>query len=181
MEKNKVLVKVKLKYVYVAYLKSDRASLTFFAQVTKSGRASYFVSYMRESFKRMKLPKYCLPKVSTKVLKMNSHTDMRWLLLLASFLSLCSRNQFLKGVIFDEISHFVQKRLSSEWPLFSPLCPSFSTVLLHFFLHCTPSCRTCTSSAPTRSKCLQPSRSGIRITLTACTSLTLQGSSLPCH
>uniref|UniRef100_A0A7N6A132 PKD domain-containing protein n=1 Tax=Anabas testudineus TaxID=64144 RepID=A0A7N6A132_ANATE len=33
-----------------------------FTQVTKSGRASYFVSYMRESFKRMKLPKYCLPK-----------------------------------------------------------------------------------------------------------------------
>uniref|UniRef100_A0A4W6D0J1 Sortilin related VPS10 domain containing receptor 3b n=1 Tax=Lates calcarifer TaxID=8187 RepID=A0A4W6D0J1_LATCA len=33
-----------------------------FTQVTKAGRASYFVSYMRESFKRMKLPKYCLPK-----------------------------------------------------------------------------------------------------------------------
>uniref|UniRef100_A0A665XCD1 Sortilin related VPS10 domain containing receptor 3b n=1 Tax=Echeneis naucrates TaxID=173247 RepID=A0A665XCD1_ECHNA len=33
-----------------------------FTQVTKSGRASYFVSYMREPFKRMKLPKYCLPK-----------------------------------------------------------------------------------------------------------------------
>ncbi|XP_034008056.1 VPS10 domain-containing receptor SorCS3 [Trematomus bernacchii] len=33
-----------------------------FTQVTKSGRASYFVSFMRESFKRMKLPKYCLPK-----------------------------------------------------------------------------------------------------------------------
>uniref|UniRef100_A0A8C5HUH3 VPS10 domain-containing receptor SorCS3-like n=1 Tax=Gouania willdenowi TaxID=441366 RepID=A0A8C5HUH3_GOUWI len=33
-----------------------------FTQVTKSGRASYFVSYMRESFKKMKLPKYCLPK-----------------------------------------------------------------------------------------------------------------------
>ncbi|KAM9364971.1 VPS10 domain-containing receptor SorCS3 [Pholidichthys leucotaenia] len=33
-----------------------------FTQVTKSGRASYFVSYMRESFKRIKLPKYCLPK-----------------------------------------------------------------------------------------------------------------------
>uniref|UniRef100_A0A667YBF1 Sortilin related VPS10 domain containing receptor 3b n=1 Tax=Myripristis murdjan TaxID=586833 RepID=A0A667YBF1_9TELE len=33
-----------------------------FTQVTKSGRASYFVSYMRESFNRMKLPKYCLPK-----------------------------------------------------------------------------------------------------------------------
>ncbi|XP_077469354.1 VPS10 domain-containing receptor SorCS3-like [Stigmatopora argus] len=33
-----------------------------FTQVTKSGRASYFVSYMREAFKRMKLPKYCLPK-----------------------------------------------------------------------------------------------------------------------
>ncbi|XP_075894513.1 VPS10 domain-containing receptor SorCS3 [Nelusetta ayraudi] len=33
-----------------------------FTQVTKSGRASYFVSYMRESFKQMKLPKYCLPK-----------------------------------------------------------------------------------------------------------------------
>uniref|UniRef100_A0A8C3AQQ8 Sortilin related VPS10 domain containing receptor 3b n=1 Tax=Cyclopterus lumpus TaxID=8103 RepID=A0A8C3AQQ8_CYCLU len=33
-----------------------------FTQVTKSGRASYFVSYMRESFQRMKLPKYCLPK-----------------------------------------------------------------------------------------------------------------------
>ncbi|KAM7408583.1 hypothetical protein PAMA_002346 [Pampus argenteus] len=33
-----------------------------FTQVTKTGRASYFVSYMRESFKRMKLPKYCLPK-----------------------------------------------------------------------------------------------------------------------
>uniref|UniRef100_A0A3B5AIP4 VPS10 domain-containing receptor SorCS3-like n=1 Tax=Stegastes partitus TaxID=144197 RepID=A0A3B5AIP4_9TELE len=33
-----------------------------FTQVTKSGRTSYFVSYMRESFKRMKLPKYCLPK-----------------------------------------------------------------------------------------------------------------------
>ncbi|XP_077586040.1 VPS10 domain-containing receptor SorCS3-like [Stigmatopora nigra] len=33
-----------------------------FTQVTKSGRASYFVSYMRETFKRMKLPKYCLPK-----------------------------------------------------------------------------------------------------------------------
>ncbi|XP_077437651.1 VPS10 domain-containing receptor SorCS3 isoform X1 [Vanacampus margaritifer] len=33
-----------------------------FTQVTKSGRASYFVSYMRESFKQMQLPKYCLPK-----------------------------------------------------------------------------------------------------------------------
>ncbi|XP_032409521.1 VPS10 domain-containing receptor SorCS3 isoform X1 [Xiphophorus hellerii] len=33
-----------------------------FTQVTKSGRASYFVSYMRESFRQMKLPKYCLPK-----------------------------------------------------------------------------------------------------------------------
>lgn len=38
----------------------------FIAKVTKSGRASYFVSYMRESFKRMKLPKYCLPKVGSK-------------------------------------------------------------------------------------------------------------------
>lgn len=38
----------------------------FIAKVTKSGRASYFVSYMRESFKRMKLPKYCLPKVSNR-------------------------------------------------------------------------------------------------------------------
>uniref|UniRef100_A0A8C3APV2 Sortilin related VPS10 domain containing receptor 3b n=1 Tax=Cyclopterus lumpus TaxID=8103 RepID=A0A8C3APV2_CYCLU len=36
-----------------------------FTQVTKSGRASYFVSYMRESFHDCqieKLPKYCLPK-----------------------------------------------------------------------------------------------------------------------
>ncbi|KAM8739141.1 VPS10 domain-containing receptor SorCS3 [Acanthopagrus schlegelii] len=33
-----------------------------FTQVTKSGRASYFVSYMRESFRQMELPKYCLPK-----------------------------------------------------------------------------------------------------------------------
>ncbi|TMS04925.1 VPS10 domain-containing receptor SorCS1, partial [Larimichthys crocea] len=33
-----------------------------FTQVTKSGRASYFVSYMREPFKQMQLPKYCLPK-----------------------------------------------------------------------------------------------------------------------
>lgn len=33
-----------------------------FTQVTKTGRTSYFVSYMRESFKQMKLPKYCLPK-----------------------------------------------------------------------------------------------------------------------
>ncbi|XP_014888347.1 VPS10 domain-containing receptor SorCS3 isoform X1 [Poecilia latipinna] len=33
-----------------------------FTQVTKSGRASYFVSYMRGSFRQMKLPKYCLPK-----------------------------------------------------------------------------------------------------------------------
>uniref|UniRef100_A0A3Q4B2C5 PKD domain-containing protein n=1 Tax=Mola mola TaxID=94237 RepID=A0A3Q4B2C5_MOLML len=33
-----------------------------FTQVTKLGQASYFVSYMRESFKQMKLPKYCLPK-----------------------------------------------------------------------------------------------------------------------
>ncbi|KAM4729431.1 VPS10 domain-containing receptor SorCS3-like [Anableps anableps] len=33
-----------------------------FTQVTKSGRASYFVSYMREPFRQMKLPKYCLPK-----------------------------------------------------------------------------------------------------------------------
>uniref|UniRef100_A0AAV2JPK1 PKD domain-containing protein n=1 Tax=Knipowitschia caucasica TaxID=637954 RepID=A0AAV2JPK1_KNICA len=33
-----------------------------FTQVTKSGRTSYFVSYMRDSFKQMKLPKYCLPK-----------------------------------------------------------------------------------------------------------------------
>nr|XP_057914257.1 VPS10 domain-containing receptor SorCS3 [Doryrhamphus excisus] len=33
-----------------------------FTQVTKSGRASYYVSYMREPFKRMQLPKYCLPK-----------------------------------------------------------------------------------------------------------------------
>ncbi|XP_034040761.1 VPS10 domain-containing receptor SorCS3 [Thalassophryne amazonica] len=33
-----------------------------FTQVTKSGRTSYFVSYMRESFKQMQLPKYCLPK-----------------------------------------------------------------------------------------------------------------------
>ena len=38
----------------------------FVTKVTKSGRASYFVSYMRESFKQMKLPKYCLPKVSNK-------------------------------------------------------------------------------------------------------------------
>ncbi|XP_057704524.1 VPS10 domain-containing receptor SorCS3 isoform X1 [Corythoichthys intestinalis] len=33
-----------------------------FTQVTKSGRASYFASYMREPFKRMQLPRYCLPK-----------------------------------------------------------------------------------------------------------------------
>uniref|UniRef100_A0A4W5NJB7 Sortilin related VPS10 domain containing receptor 3b n=1 Tax=Hucho hucho TaxID=62062 RepID=A0A4W5NJB7_9TELE len=33
-----------------------------FVQVTKSGQASYFVSYMRESFKQIQLPKYCLPK-----------------------------------------------------------------------------------------------------------------------
>ncbi|XP_058508169.1 VPS10 domain-containing receptor SorCS3 [Solea solea] len=33
-----------------------------FTQVTKSGRPSYFVSYMRESFRQMQLPKYCLPK-----------------------------------------------------------------------------------------------------------------------
>ncbi|XP_030235756.1 VPS10 domain-containing receptor SorCS3 isoform X2 [Gadus morhua] len=33
-----------------------------FTQVTKSGRASYYVSYMREPFKQMQLPKYCLPK-----------------------------------------------------------------------------------------------------------------------
>ncbi|KAM6916732.1 VPS10 domain-containing receptor SorCS3-like [Xenentodon cancila] len=33
-----------------------------FTQVTKSGRAKYFVSYMRELFKQIKLPKYCLPK-----------------------------------------------------------------------------------------------------------------------
>ncbi|XP_061915195.1 VPS10 domain-containing receptor SorCS3-like [Entelurus aequoreus] len=33
-----------------------------FTQVTTSGRASYYVSYMREAFKRMQLPKYCLPK-----------------------------------------------------------------------------------------------------------------------
>ncbi|KAM9809187.1 VPS10 domain-containing receptor SorCS3 isoform 1-T3 [Syngnathus typhle] len=33
-----------------------------FTQVTKTGRASYFVSYMREPFRRMQLPKYCLPK-----------------------------------------------------------------------------------------------------------------------
>nr|XP_020486526.1 VPS10 domain-containing receptor SorCS3-like [Labrus bergylta] len=33
-----------------------------FTQVTKSGRASYFVSFRGESFKRMQLPKYCLPK-----------------------------------------------------------------------------------------------------------------------
>uniref|UniRef100_A0A674CPK0 Sortilin related VPS10 domain containing receptor 3b n=1 Tax=Salmo trutta TaxID=8032 RepID=A0A674CPK0_SALTR len=35
-----------------------------FVQVTNSGQASYFVSYMRESFKQIQLPKYCLPKVS---------------------------------------------------------------------------------------------------------------------
>uniref|UniRef100_A0A3P8XQX1 PKD domain-containing protein n=1 Tax=Esox lucius TaxID=8010 RepID=A0A3P8XQX1_ESOLU len=33
-----------------------------FVQVTKSGQTSYFVSYMRESFKQIQLPKYCLPK-----------------------------------------------------------------------------------------------------------------------
>uniref|UniRef100_A0A671VJ16 Sortilin related VPS10 domain containing receptor 3b n=1 Tax=Sparus aurata TaxID=8175 RepID=A0A671VJ16_SPAAU len=33
-----------------------------FTQVTRSGQASYFVSYMRESFRKMELPKYCLPK-----------------------------------------------------------------------------------------------------------------------
>uniref|UniRef100_A0A3B3BJH2 Sortilin related VPS10 domain containing receptor 3b n=1 Tax=Oryzias melastigma TaxID=30732 RepID=A0A3B3BJH2_ORYME len=33
-----------------------------FTQVTKSGRPRYFASFMRESFKEMKLPKYCLPK-----------------------------------------------------------------------------------------------------------------------
>ncbi|KAF7220419.1 VPS10 domain-containing receptor SorCS3 [Nothobranchius furzeri] len=33
-----------------------------FTQVTKSGRTSYFVSYMREPFRQMELPKYCLPK-----------------------------------------------------------------------------------------------------------------------
>ena len=37
-----------------------------FSKVTKSGRASYYVSYMRETFKQMQLPKYCLPKVSSR-------------------------------------------------------------------------------------------------------------------
>ena len=37
-----------------------------FSKVTKSGRASYYVSYMREPFKQMQLPKYCLPKVSSQ-------------------------------------------------------------------------------------------------------------------
>ncbi|XP_030643264.1 VPS10 domain-containing receptor SorCS3 [Chanos chanos] len=33
-----------------------------FVQVTTAGRAKYFVSYQREPFKRIQLPKYCLPK-----------------------------------------------------------------------------------------------------------------------
>lgn len=34
-------------------------------QVTTGGRASYYVSYRREAFAQIKLPKYSLPKVST--------------------------------------------------------------------------------------------------------------------
>uniref|UniRef100_A0AAY4DML3 PKD domain-containing protein n=1 Tax=Denticeps clupeoides TaxID=299321 RepID=A0AAY4DML3_9TELE len=33
-----------------------------FVQVTTSGRAKYYVSYQREAFTRIQLPKYCLPK-----------------------------------------------------------------------------------------------------------------------
>ncbi|KAM9394637.1 VPS10 domain-containing receptor SorCS3-like isoform 2-T2 [Salvelinus alpinus] len=52
-------------YLFPGYI--DKNSLVVqdnyvFVQVTKSGQASYFVSYMRESFKRIQLPKYCLPK-----------------------------------------------------------------------------------------------------------------------
>lgn len=35
-----------------------------FPQVTTSGRANYYVSYRREPFAQIKLPKYSLPKVS---------------------------------------------------------------------------------------------------------------------
>lgn len=61
-----MLSEATLKYVYVCLFKTWQRFFDFIAKVTKSGRASYFVSYMRESFKRMKLPKYCLPKVSKK-------------------------------------------------------------------------------------------------------------------
>uniref|UniRef100_A0A8C9FY82 VPS10 domain-containing protein n=1 Tax=Pavo cristatus TaxID=9049 RepID=A0A8C9FY82_PAVCR len=38
-----------------------------FIQVTAGGRANYYVSYRREPFAQIKLPKYSLPKVSSRV------------------------------------------------------------------------------------------------------------------
>jgi len=37
-----------------------------FLQVTAGGRANYYVSYRREPFAQIKLPKYSLPKVSAQ-------------------------------------------------------------------------------------------------------------------
>lgn len=54
----------------VVWLVND-SLFDFTAKVTKSGRAKYFVSFMREPFKQMKLPKYCLPKVNNTDGKMH--------------------------------------------------------------------------------------------------------------
>lgn len=47
-------------------LRPHLTSLCFpMIQVTTGGRASYYVSYRREAFAQIKLPKYSLPKVLT--------------------------------------------------------------------------------------------------------------------
>lgn len=42
-----------------------------FPQVTAGGRANYYVSYRREPFAQIKLPKYSLPKVSAPSVNTN--------------------------------------------------------------------------------------------------------------
>lgn len=50
-----------LEIIYFEYLFDHFAF--FFFQATSGGRASYYVSYKREAFAQIKLPKYSLPKV----------------------------------------------------------------------------------------------------------------------
>ena len=45
-------------------------------QVTTNGRASYYVSYQREPFIRIKLPKYSLPKVSYPFQTIRHNSDI---------------------------------------------------------------------------------------------------------
>lgn len=53
-------------FQFVPWFVPHLTSLCFpMTQVTTGGRASYYVSYRREAFAQIKLPKYSLPKVHT--------------------------------------------------------------------------------------------------------------------